>query len=257
MNNRLQINLRTLRMLSNPAKFIGLTALSKVSTRLGVPAFEGTYALDAHSIVLRHGTMDNFTFKEIFVLDTYDFPEQVQNRLLGRPVRILDLGGNIGFFTVWACMNLDVESAMAFEPDPENARQFRRHIDANGLPCSLREACAGNVNGSVRFEVGEENAGSITDSGKGIEVPLVDVLPLMYRADLIKMDIEGAEWHILADPRFQDIHSANMVLEYHPHMCPSSDPRDAALGLLSDAGFTIVEQFYDTSQKIGLLWAWK
>jgi hypothetical protein len=42
-------------------------------------------------------------------------------RSLGRPIRVLDLGANIGLFGAWALGRFPVESILALKPDPENA----------------------------------------------------------------------------------------------------------------------------------------
>ena len=46
--------------------------------------------------------------------------------------------------------------------------------------------------------------------------PRVDVFPYLAAADLVKIDIEGSEWEILADARFAGIAARVLVLEYHP-----------------------------------------
>ena len=48
---------------------------------------------------------------------------------------------------------------------------------------------------------------------------MADVLGQIAEADLVKMDIEGGEWGILADPRIA--RQRALVLEYHPRGLPA------------------------------------
>ena len=47
----------------------------------------------------------------------------------------------------------------------------------------------------------------------------------MAEADLVKIDIEGGEWPILTDPRFAQLPTPALVIEYHPAGCPGPDPQ--------------------------------
>src|SRR2546430_2382876 len=49
-----------------------------------------------------------------------------------------------------------------------------------------------------------------------VEVRAADALPHLAEADLAKVDIEGAEWPIIGDPRLANGGPRAVVLEYHP-----------------------------------------
>ena len=78
-----------------------------------------------------------------------------------------------------------------------SAAVHRRAIEANGLGDRWRlvEAFAGAAAGTTSFAAGQH---AVSRAGEGIEVPVVDVLPELTAADLVKIDVEGAEWPILA-----------------------------------------------------------
>jgi hypothetical protein len=86
-----------------------------------------------------------------------------------------------------------------------------------------------------------------------VEVPMVDVMPRLADADLVKIDIEGGEWALLADPRFAEARA--VVLEYHPYGCPTDDPRRSAHELLHAHGFEVTPLFYEPDNGVGMLWA--
>jgi hypothetical protein len=88
-------------------------------------------------------------------------------------------------------------------------------------------------------------------------VPAVDVFPFLEDVDLLKIDIEGAEWRLLADPRFASVPARAIALEYHPHDCPDADPGTLARRLLAEAGYQTLETEFDLPPGHGMLWAWR
>jgi hypothetical protein len=132
----------------------------------------------------------------------------------------------------------------------------RRTLEANGLGERWRlvEAFAGTAEGTTSFTAGLHATSHV---GTGIEVPVVDVLPDLVGADLVKIDVEGAEWPLLADPRFRELAAAWIVLEYHAEGCPTSDPRAAAEETLRAAGFEVVHTQRKPAFGAGLVWGYR
>jgi FkbM family methyltransferase len=250
-------NIATARLVDQPIAYGVRTALGKARREMGLAPITGWYSMKNRRFRIRHGLMDNYTFKEIFVRRVYEIPAEIQATLPYDGVRVLDLGGNIGMFGLWTSLNLPLSALTAFEPDPDNAATYRELASTNSLDWDVIEACAATADGTVYFERGHENAGALSTEQQGVPTAARDVFPFLENADLIKMDIEGSEWDILSDPRFPNLPHCALVLEYHPHLCPTNDPQDVALRLLSDSGFRIREVFYDERQQIGMLWAYK
>jgi FkbM family methyltransferase len=170
---------------------------------------------------------------------------------------VLDLGANVGLFGVWALNRFPGCEITAFEPDPTNAAVARSSIEANGSNdrWHLVEAAATATNGRVPFIQGESSRSRI-EPGGGTEVEAVDVFPYFEEADLAKVDIEGGEWVLLADPRFRNLGLTALVLEYHPDQATGPDPRGLALEAVRAAGYEacVVEEF---GAGHGMLWAWR
>src|ERR1700709_1652701 len=80
------------------------------------------YALvDGGVALVRHRSRDIDLVVEIFgPRRASDPPASLAPRLRG-PLRVLDLGGNIGLFAGFALQRYDVRAITSFEPDPENA----------------------------------------------------------------------------------------------------------------------------------------
>ena len=143
-----------------------------------------------------------FLLHEIFVNAEYGF--ETSNP---RP-RIVDCGANIGtavlfFKAVWP----DAE-IRAYEADPATFAQLVRTIEDNGLrDVTPVNAVVGAAAGSTAFYSSPTDPGSLTGSvdpswGGAIrqELPAVRLSQhLREPVDLLKLDIEGAEYDVVAD----------------------------------------------------------
>ncbi len=193
--------------------------------------------------LIRHDSDDPHVLAECFGrLAAYDPPAPVAKALERRPPRtVVDLGANIGLFGLLALERFPGCEVVGFEADPLNAAIHERVIERNGLRerWSLVRAFAATAPGSVRFAAGRSSRSRAAAAAEAdaIEVEAVDVFPQLERADLLKIDIEGAEWELLADPRFASLPATAVVLEYHGAGCPGDDPRAAAAEALERAGF--------------------
>lgn len=213
------------------------------------------------SIVIRHHTADVLVLDEVFSQREYELPAAVAHVLdrAATPLRIVDLGANIGLFGAYALTRYPEASVVAVEPDPANVAIHARTIEANpSYRWTLVEAAAATTSGTMRFSPGgftrSHAAGTDEDA---IVVDAEDVLPLMRQADLIKVDIEGGEWPLLADARFRATEALAVVLEYHPENCPGCDPQKEAERFLLSAGFEIVRGRSKPEFGTGVLWSWR
>jgi FkbM family methyltransferase len=213
----------------------------------------GVYRLRESGAVVyvRHATPDVAALGEVFYERQYEPPANVAAFLddLGRPPAILDLGANVGYFTVDASLRFPGSRIVAFEPDRANAALMRRTLEANGIDAELVEAAAAASDGEVLFAQGGFTLSRIDPGGEPVRA--VDVLPRLRDFDLAKIDIEGGEWALLADARFAANAPHALVLEFHPHLAP---PRADAERALTEAGYTI-EHRLEFSGNHGLLWA--
>jgi len=233
---------------------------------------------------VRHPLLDMWVLEEVFRFRAYEPPAQAARsvRALGRAPRVLDLGGHAGYFGLFALAGFPGARVVSFEPNPDNARTLRRCIEANGLGESweLVEACAAVEDGEVELDASfhlsrvghadqalerlQDHIGgalpylrgtALLDEAERHRVSARDVFPFLAEADLVKVDIEGGEWEILADPRLSELEAAAVVLEYHPPYCPRTDAEAAAREPLAAAGFVTGPVAPDDER--GLLWAWR
>jgi FkbM family methyltransferase len=245
------------RLTRNPARFL----LAEQRRRGRVVAHR--IRREGLTVLLEHGSPDVEAFDELFYQRIYEPPGEVDAALAGvaRPLRIVDIGANIGLFGLWAIGRWPDAEIDAYEPDPRNAAVHRRTIERNGRQAGwrLHQAAAAAEPGTMRFAAGRYATGGLAQPGDpgAIEVPAVDVLPALAGADLVKIDAEGSEWAILDDPRFAGTAARAVALEYHPDLCPEPDARAAAFDRLGAAGFTVRDQPTHAPPGYGSVWAWR
>ncbi|MGI9021604.1 MAG: FkbM family methyltransferase [Solirubrobacterales bacterium] len=233
---------------------------------------------------VRHPLFDMWALEEQMRLRVYDPPEVVAQRLraLERPLRVLDLGGNAGYFGLFAFATLPVAEVVSFEPEPGNARLLERQIAGNGLGDCWRlvEACAAPADGDAELVSSGLLSTASPDPAATLEgeqerirgffpflegtpfltrrrfrVESRDVFPFLSEADLIKIDIEGGEWALLADPRFAETDATALILEYHPRYLAAGDAIEVLRESLEGAGYQVGEP--ERGADAGLLWAWR
>ena len=159
-----------------------------------------------------------------FILDMPDFPDAVavavydlreiylENRyaamlpyqcLVQEGDTVIDCGGNIGAFSIYAATRAPGVKVLAFEPEPATREAFLHNVGINGLESRVECLPYGLSNRESTFQIvrrtdcftmhrlTEAAAGETTDTVKCI--PIDSCLDKLTRCDVIKMDIEGAE----------------------------------------------------------------
>lgn len=220
---------------------------------------EGDYVVRANGVRVHveHGTTDAATLDQGFLQSVYEPSAAAAARLdaLGRPPVVLDLGANIGVFTLWAATRWPGARCVAAEPVPRNVALLRRNLAT--LPAGTTEVVAAAVataDGEVTFGGGDFTNGRILEGGDGLTVPSRDVFSLTDGVDLLKLDIEGGEWPILADPRFLEQQAPVVMLEHHPMSAPAGrSPEESAEAALRAAGYE-VERTVTEYEGAGILW---
>jgi FkbM family methyltransferase len=222
-----------------------------------------TYRLraDGRKIVIRHGTVDVFFIWELLDQRAYAIPAAARDALegLARPIRLVDLGANIGLAARFFDGELSIDSVTAYEPVASNLAMLERNraADPSGPCWRIVKAAAFTRDDEVSFTTVASGGRMRTEvDGQTARVPARDVFPDLAAADLLKMDIEGGEWPILQDPRLRGTPLRAIVLEFHPWGCPEPDPEACARRLLEQAGFTVGPAEL-AGPGVGILWAWR
>ena len=194
--------------------------------------------------VLRSGPGDSaaFLFFEVFANGCYC--RRLPANLSGT---VIDIGANIGAFTLDVATRFPGVTVHAYEPDAEAFAVLCENVQANGLGHRVRtwnEAVARAAGTLTLWRA----AGSITASayldgsvGDRREVSAVTLPTVLQRCGgrvaVLKMDCEGAEADILeADGVVVDLVDC-LVAEYHAALVPDVLPR---MSPLLDQSFDVV-----------------
>ena len=157
---------------------------------------------------------DVATFWQIFYRHVY--PVDSSYRL------IVDAGANIGAFTLYALQAAPWAEVIAIEPAPDSCERVRAMLRTHGFEerCKLYEAAlAGSVGETtIELNVGSQFRRSGTPGTRVATVTLDSVVPAGAIVDLLKIDIEGAEYEVLNAASGGVLgRIRRIVLEYHPN----------------------------------------
>ena len=185
----------------------------------------------AHPIQLRGGpSSDLQVFRQIFL-------DQEYQPLVGGGERIgsvLDLGANIGLASIYFLNRFPDATILAVEPNPDNAEMCRRNLRPYGKRARVLEGAVWVHEGELAlsrdgFGDGREWASSVVEipeTGTAEKVKcwtmpqLLDALGTGGRADLVKIDIEGAEEPLFrADAGVWLGKVRNLCIELHGKAC--------------------------------------
>lgn len=178
---------------------------------------------DGLTITIRQNGWDARILQEIFFEDPYTRSIS----LAARPT-VVDIGGYIGDFSLYAAKRLNARKVVVCEPSKKNFAILRRNVERNRyegtiVPLNVAVSNADSLLMNVDLPDNQQvNVSSYSGGGPGLErIPcislekLIDAHQLEY-IDLLKIDCEGGEYDILlnaTDRLFARI--GNIVFEYH------------------------------------------
>ena len=191
-----------------------------------------------------------WTYNDIFVNGEYDVPiNAALEASPGQTFVVLDLGANVGYFTVRVIdlirrRGLDSTSVdiTMVEGSPETFEELERRIKAQPLGCaSIRRVhgLIGHRTGSAFIRESAVHVKSTivdvtAESGVNVSyVDLDDVMKDKTEIDLLKCDIEGSELEFIETYR-NLLHKVKYaVFEMHHHQCDT----DKCVSALESLGF--------------------
>ena len=121
--------------------------------------------------------------------------------------RMIDVGANIGYFTLLWLSARPTNTCHSFEASPRNIQYLRRNINVNGFDdrVIVHPEAAGRELAYMTFDAGSERQTgwggfSREKSARSFEVPVVridSVITDAHRIDVLKIDVEGADTWVL------------------------------------------------------------
>jgi FkbM family methyltransferase len=176
---------------------------------------------------------------------------------------ILDLGANIGMFTLLAARDLVPGGrVIAIEPNPAAAAVLRRNVLDNGLSnVEIVEAAAGVCDGQTQLHLASHSLGaSVFANGPKVEtitVPTVNlrrVVEKLGEIELLKLDIEGSEWPIVFESGVEMWRRIKKIaMEFHLDSSQGKTKEDL-VRYLKDRGYINIRVQHPPGP-YGYLWA--
>lgn len=166
---------------------------------LAIPGLRGDFRLRVHA------ERDIHVSRQLSQNGIWEpFETELLRRSLSPGARFLDVGANLGYFTVLAAAWVGESGRVyAFEPEPRNAALLNHNIVLNGVEdrVTVCEAALSDHSGSARLYLHPDNLGDhqlqVSADRESVEVELfpgADWFAGRERElDVIKIDVQGAE----------------------------------------------------------------
>jgi FkbM family methyltransferase len=217
----------TSRMPDNWAGLKLATALRRLVTMRMEPA--GALDVERWRLRMRLHPRDNGCEKNLlFTPQMYEPPEREELAreiagVAGRPFVFVDIGANVGLFSLFVAATAHPARILAIEPEPGNFARLAFNIAANpGLPITPLALALGETEGTARIMLNARDrggtrmvaagTGAVGARAGGVEVRCRPLLAVVTDAgltgiDALKIDVEGAEDQVLV-PFFRDAPTA-------------------------------------------------
>ncbi len=173
-------------------------------------------------------------FGEIFIRDCYGIAA-----LPGDIRTILDVGANLGLFTMAAIHRFPNALIHSYEPNAAIEKYLRANLGNFGRQPKM--SAVGGKSGMVNLETTGTSLFSVTqldESGTTPQVSFDEAIESLGGAvDLVKLDCEGAEWEIFKrKDAWKNVQF--LVMEYHLWAKPGSTFADV-IAALKEIGFEV------------------
>ncbi len=205
--------------------------------------------LTSRSFALDRGPLNDVWFDQSYEPNAYGIPFD-----WSRCKTIVDIGANIGVFTLFAAWKAPYSRIVAIEAEPSNAKCAQRNVLQNNLQnrVTVTSKAVGKANGTLELFLSTNNSGgnSMFEYAKGspkITVPMVSLEHLFQEqkiesCDYLKLDCEGAEYDILyALPESTMTKIQFMAIEYHHFSSESTHQPEALRAFLEQRGFEVTK----------------
>ena len=194
------------------------------------------------------------SYNEVFANDEYTVPIREVLAGGGRPLRVLDLGANFGYFSLRMAdqyrqgRGADDLSIWMVEASPTVCAELRRRMEFSNakVKWTAINGLVGKRTGVARLNYAVEDNQNFVDesaqrdswaqTGGAEEIPYVDLAEVVKDEpviDLIKCDIEGSEYDFLTSYPDLLIKTQRLVIEFHSAFGNVAE----AVRRVKDAGF--------------------
>lgn len=198
---------------------------------------------------------------ELFLDHQYRYCDEVIKRAKGA---VIDIGGHLGFFSLYASLLNPTVPIYCFEPHIGNFELLKKNLKDNRVRnVTAKNLAVSNQIGEVDLLISKEDLNhsivrAIEPTNEVQKVQTITLEKIFDRhhighCDLIKIDCEGAEFPILEDspPAIFD-RVSHIFLEYHDWV-PNGDHRRLKK-FLEARGFKVENYPNSKMKELGFLW---
>lgn len=201
------------------------------------------------------------TYKEVFFDETYT--KYFSDLDFSSIKTVVDIGANVGYFSLFVLTQNKSARVFAFEPMPNNFKQLSAYRKENAsLALTAFNVAVGDKKGSIHLNYDESDsfttAASILDvegQPNQIEVPTTTLQAIFDEnnidvLDFLKLDCEGSEYNILysASP---ELLKKVRIMSMETHVGKGKNENQPALvKFLKGQGFEVAEAGAN-------VWAWR
>ncbi len=140
---------------------------------------------------------------------------------------IVDLGGYIGDFSIWALKTFNPEKVIVLEIDPSNVAQLKKNLELNDKNHTVileeKELYYGSPQIVLKRNILNTGGHHVDSGSKGLVVPTITLEQLLSKhaidyIDYLKVDVEGSERFLISNT-LRDTFVSKVdiiVMEVHP-----------------------------------------
>ncbi len=176
------------------------------------------------------------TFREVFFEGQYKFEDDSNLKL------IVDLGGNVGYSAAYFFLAYPEAHIITVEPNPVSNLRIEKMFK-NISRIEVKKVAVGNKNENILLHlVGDQSASASlveregnTQSVSIKSITFSELIKDVEFVDLLKVDIEGSEIHVLSDAAISKVN--RIIAEIHPDLVELSEEK--VIVMLKDFQCTI------------------
>lgn len=201
---------------------------------------------------------------ELFLDHQYRFCDEVIRKTQNP---IIDIGGHLGFFSLYASLLNPIVPIYSFEPHDGNFALLKENLKQNHIKNVVPKALAvSDKIGQIELQLSQEDLNhstirAIEPTGKTQKVQTTTLERIFEknrigRCDLVKLDCEGAEFEIFySTPKTIFERITNIFLEYHDWI-PGHNSEELKR-FLEKMGFKVQKYPNYKIRELGFLWCQK
>ena len=202
--------------------------------------------------------VDRYFYIGSFEKETFSFFK----KLVKPNMTIIDIGGNIGLFSLTASATMDDSGKIyAFEPAEEVFNDFQKNIELNNFKnIQLIKKGVADKSGEISFNICEDNAYNsinLTPMNKIVRKITIKTVSLddfcakeeIKKIDIIKIDTEGAEFMVLkgGEKTLTKEDAPILIMEYNRFILSEAQLSDIR-NILTKYGYNLWELRYGVIQ---------